>query len=115
GAGALADRLGPKRVMLIVYGLVTVAALILVSGAGGSSIYAFAGIFGLGQGGEYLIIPLMAAELFGTAVLGRVMGLIVTADGMAEALYPWVVNKIHDHTHGYDLGFRLLAALAVRG
>jgi nitrate/nitrite transporter NarK len=115
GAGWLADKIGPKRVMLIVYALVTVAMLILVSGAEGGSIYLYVLCFGLGLGGEYLIIPLMAAQLYGTAVLGRVMGIILTADGVAEALFPWIVGKLHDSTGSYSAGFQLLAALAAFG
>jgi MFS family permease len=115
GAGALADRLGPKRVMLIVYVLVTSAMLILMTGALGNNIYLFVVVFGLGLGGEYLIIPLMAAELFGTAVLGRVMGIVLTADGVAEALFPWVVGRLHDTTGSYRSGFELLAVLAALG
>jgi MFS family permease len=115
GAGALADKLGAKRVMLIVYVLVTTAMLLLTAGATGNNIYLFVVIFGLGLGGEYLIIPLMAAELFGTAVLGRVMGIILTADGVAEALFPWVVGRLHDTTGSYRRGFELLAALAAFG
>jgi nitrate/nitrite transporter NarK len=115
GAGWLADKIGPKRVMLIVYALVTVAMLILVSGAEGGSIYLYVLCFGLGLGGEYLIIPLMAAQLYGTAVLGRIMGIILTADGVAEALFPWIVGKLHDSTGSYSAGFQLLAALAAFG
>jgi len=115
GAGWLADKIGPKRVMLIVYALVTAAMLILVSGAEGSTIYLYVLCFGLGLGGEYLIIPLMAAQLYGTAVLGRIMGIILTADGVAEALFPWIVGKLHDSTGGYSAGFQLLAALAAFG
>jgi MFS family permease len=115
GAGWLADRIGPKKVMLIIYVLVASAALILASGAAGDSIYFFAVVFGLGLGGEYMIIPLMAGELFGVAVLGRVMGIILTFDGAAEALFPWVVGKIHDRTQSYTLGFEMLTALAVFG
>src|SRR5207249_3851070 len=80
GAGLLADRLGPKPVMLIVYALVASGATMLMVGPKGNSIYAFAMVFGLGLGGEYMIIPLMAGRLFGTAVLGRVMGIILTFD-----------------------------------
>jgi MFS family permease len=115
GAGWLADKIGPKRVMLIVYALVTVAMLILVSGAEGGSIYLYVLCFGLGLGGEYLIIPLMAAQLYGTAVLGRIMGIILTADGVAEALFPWIVGKLHDSTGSYSAGFQLLAGLAAFG
>jgi MFS family permease len=115
GAGWLADRVGPKRVMLLVYTLVTSAALMLVWGPSGQSIYFFAVVFGLGLGGEYMIIPLMAGELFGTAVLGRVMGIVVTFDGAAEAVFPWLVSKIHDNTHSYHVGFQMLTGLAALG
>jgi MFS family permease len=115
GAGWLADKLGPKRVMLMIYVLVMSAALLLVGGANGNAIYAFAVVFGLGLGGEYMIIPLMAGELFGTARLGRVMGIIVTFDGAAEAIFPLLVGKIHDSTHSYHQGFQLLTAVAGLG
>jgi nitrate/nitrite transporter NarK len=114
-SGWLADKIGPKRVMLMVYGLVVAAMLLLVVGPTGSTLYLFILVFGLGLGGEYLIIPLMAGELFGTAVLGRVMGIVVTADGMAEAIFPWVVGKLRDAGGNYSSGFQLLTALATLG
>jgi MFS family permease len=114
-AGWLADKIGPKRVMLLVYTFVLSGMLLLVAGAKGSTLYLYAIVFGLGLGGEYLIIPLMAGELFGTAVLGRVMGIVVTADGMAEAIFPWVIGKLRDSTGSYTLGFELLAGLAALG
>ena len=69
-------------------------------------------IFGLGLGGEYLIIPLMAGELFGIRVLGRVMGIVLTADGVAEATAPMLVGYLRDRTGSYDIGFFLLVAIA---
>ena len=72
--------------------------------------YVFAAIFGLGLGGEYLIIPLMAGELFGVRVLGRVMGIVLTADGVAEATAPMLVGYLRDRTGSYDTGFITLVA-----
>jgi MFS family permease len=115
GAGWLADKLGPKRVMLVVYLLVASSATILVLGPSGRSIYILAVILGLGVGGEYMIIPLMAGQLFGTAVLGRVMGIILTFDGVAEASIPYLVGKTYDRTKNYQLGFEILTGLAVLG
>jgi MFS family permease len=115
GAGALADRLGPKRVMLLVYLLVTSATLILTTGPTGSGLYLMAVVFGLGLGGEYLIIPLMAAELFGTAVLGRVMGIVLAADGVAEAVFPILVGKLRDSTGSYSMSWQVLTVLAGLG
>src|SRR5690606_34177834 len=101
-AGWLADRLGPKSVMLLVYLLVATGAGLLVWGPTGPSIYAFAVIFGLGLGGEYMIIPLMAGQMFGTAVLGRVMGIIVTFDGVAEATIPYLVALMYKGSSSYQ-------------
>ena len=115
GAGWLADKIGPKRVMLLVYLLVTGAMLILVAGAPGASIYLYVLCFGLGLGGEYMIIPLMAGRLFGTAVLGRVMGIVLAADGIGEAVFPWLVGRLYDSTKSYTPGFQLLAVIAALG
>jgi MFS family permease len=115
GAGWLADRIGAKRVMLLVYLLVTSAVLILVAGPTGSGLYAFAVVFGLGLGGEYLIIPLMAARLFGTVVMGRVMGIVLAADGMAEAVFPILAGDLRDRTGSYTLSWQVLAALGLVG
>jgi MFS family permease len=115
GAGWLADKFGPKRVMLLIYSLVVSAALLLVWGSSGDSIYLFAAVFGLGLGGEYMIIPLMAGELFGVSVLGRVMGIIVTFDGVAEAVFPLLLGRLRDQTHSYHSGFQLLAGVGAVG
>ena len=61
-----------------------------------------------------MIIPLMAAELYGLKVLGRVMGVVLTADGVAEALAPMAVATIRDTTGSYG-GASLLLGLAMLG
>jgi sugar phosphate permease len=113
--GWLADRMPRKYVMLIIYLLVAGAIPLLLLEPSSSSMYLFAAIFGLGLGGEYLIIPLMAAELFGVRVLGRVMGIVLTADGVAEATAPMLVGRLRDQTGSYDTGFVTLICAAVIG
>ena len=71
-------------------------------------IYLFAIVFGIGLGGDYMIIPLMAAELFGVKVMGRLMGVVLTADGVAEAVVPMLVGKLRDQTPSYTVGFSVL-------
>ncbi|MDB4915409.1 MAG: major facilitator superfamily 1 [Gemmatimonadetes bacterium] len=113
--GWLADRWAKKHVMLLIYVLVAVALPIplLVATPGAITVYAI--IFGLGLGGEYMVIPLMAAELFGVRVLGRAMGLVLAADGVAEALSPVMVGKLHDMSGNYVSGFSALIGFAVAG
>ena len=78
-------------------------------------LYLFAIIFGIGVGGDYMIIPLMAAEIFGVRILGRLMGVILTADGIAEATAPMLVGYLYDVTKSYKIGFVFLIAIAVLG
>jgi sugar phosphate permease len=113
--GWLADRIPRKHVMLIIYLLVAAAIPLLLLRPTGLTMYVFAAIFGLGLGGEYLIIPLMAAELFGVRVLGRVMGIVLTADGVAEATAPMLVGYLRDRTGSYDTGFVTLVCAALAG
>jgi sugar phosphate permease len=116
--GWLADRMPRKRVMLLIYLLVAAAIPLLLLrpvASGAAPMYAFAAVFGLGLGGEYLIIPLMAGELFGVAVLGRVMGIVLTADGVAEATAPMLVGYLRDRTGSYNTGFILLVTIALVG
>jgi sugar phosphate permease len=62
-----------------------------------------------------MIIPLMAAELFGVKLLGRVMGIVLTADGVAEATAPLLVAATRDATHSYATGFSILIGFAAIG
>jgi sugar phosphate permease len=113
--GWLADRMPRKHVMLVIYLLVAGAIPLLLVRTSTWSMYAFAVILGLGLGGEYLIIPLMAGELFGIGVLGRVMGIVLTADGVAEATAPMLVGKLRDRLGSYDVGFLVLVGAALVG
>jgi MFS family permease len=113
--GWLADRFAKKYVMLLIYLLVAMAIPLLFFASSLPLLYLFAVLFGIGLGGDYMIIPLMAAELFGVRVLGRLMGIVLTADGVAEALAPYVVGAMRDATGTYTRGFVLLIALAAVG
>lgn len=113
--GWLADHLPRKHVMLVIYSLVALAIPLLFFASSRGAMSLFAMLFGIGLGGEYLIIPLMAAELFGVGVLGRVMGIVVTADGVAEALSPMLVGWLRDATGSYRAGFIWLVAAALAG
>jgi sugar phosphate permease len=113
--GWLADRFPKKYVMMLIYSLVTVSIILLNFSHTPAMVYLFALIFGMGLGGDYMIIPLMAAELFGIKVLGRVMGLILTVDGLAEAGCPILAGWLRDHSGGYSKAFTALIILSVIG
>jgi len=113
--GWLADRIPKKAVMILIYVLVASSIPLLLAGRSMPALYAFSVVFGLGLGGEYMIIPLMAAELFGVRVLGRLLGVILTADGVAEATSPMLIGYLRDHSTSYRTGFLLLIGVALAG
>ena len=117
--GWLADRYPKRNVMLLIYLLVAIAIPFLFFGTTRFAIYTFAVIFGIGLGGDYMIIPLMTADIFGLQILGRLMGVILTAGGIADAVAPWLIGHLRDASGAYTtscfvlVGFALLGALAV--
>jgi len=101
--------------MLLIYLLIAGSIPLLLASQSKAAMTAFAVVFGLGLGGEYLIIPLIAAELFGVRVLGRLLGVILTADGVAEATVPMLIGYLRDATGSYRTGFFVLVAIALAG
>lgn len=113
--GWLADKIRKKYVMILIYALVTISIPLLFAAKTAGVIYVFAFFFGMALGGDYMIIPLMAAELFGVKVMGRVMGLIIAADGLGEAFAPMLAAWLRDKSGSYAYGFSALILLAFIG
>jgi len=113
--GWLADRFPKKYVMVLIYLLVAAAIPLLFAGRAPGAIYIFAAVFGIGLGGDYMIVPLMTAEIFGVQLLGRLLGVILTAGSVAEALSPWLVGRLRDSTGSYSAGFLVLIGMGLLG
>jgi sugar phosphate permease len=113
--GWLADRWAKKHVMFLIYTIVAISIPMLVYAPTPATLKICAFLFGVGLGGDYMIIPLMAAELYGVAILGRVMGIVLTADSVSESLVPMLVASMRDTSGSYASGFTVLVALAAIG
>jgi sugar phosphate permease len=113
--GWLADRWPKKHVMFLIYSIVALSIPMLVYAPTPATLKICAFLFGIGLGGDYMIIPLMAAELYGVAILGRVMGIVLTADSVSESLVPMYVASTRDQTGSYASGFLVLVVLAAIG
>jgi len=113
--GILADTMRRKYVMILIYLIVGGSIPLLLMPDFPGRIYIFASIFGIGLGGDYMIIPLMAGDLFGVRTLGRVMGIILVADGIAESLMPMLVGRLYDVAGTYVIGFIVLICVALAG
>jgi len=62
-----------------------------------------------------MIVPLVTAEIFGIQRLGLLLGVILTANGVAEAASPWLVGYMRDATGSYAAGFSLLIGMGLLG
>jgi MFS family permease len=113
--GWLADRFPIKYVMLLIYLLVAGAIPLIFLSAESWINSLAAALFGIALGGDYMIVPLMAAEIFGVEILGRLMGVLLTAGGVAEALGPWSVGHLRDSSGSYQLGSLVLVGVALLG
>lgn len=113
--GWLADKIQKKYVMMLIYAMVAMSIPLVFFAETTGVMYLFAFLFGMALGGDYMIIPLMAAELFGVRVLGRVMGIIISADGLGEAFGPLLAAWLRDVTGSYANGFSALIGLALIG
>jgi len=113
--GWLADRFAKKYVMLLIYLLVVVAIPLIFMSARPMMRSVAAALFGIALGGDYMIIPLMTAEIFGVEILGRLMGVLLTAGSVAEALAPWWVGHLRDTSGSYGLACVVLVGMALLG
>ncbi len=119
--GYLADRWPRQPLMLATYILVAVAIpmLFLVRPEQSGYVYPFAVIFGFAMGADYMLIPLMAADLFGLRSLGRAMSAILPSDTVGQYWCPNLIAQLRSSWGAYasalwvSCGVAAIGALAV--
>lgn len=113
--GWMADRLPKKYVMVLAYLFISFSLplLFLASHPGVPSL--FGCLFGFGLGADYMLIPLMAADLFGTHALSRVMGILLPADSIAQTFCPLIAGALYTRFGNYVSSIVFVIALAVVG
>lgn len=113
--GHLADRRSKKNVMALFYLLLAVAIALLFLRSQPVAVWSFALIFGFALGADYMLIPLLAAECFGLASLGKVLALIISGYSVGQWVAPWAAGHIFDLYHSYDLAWGIMFAAGLLG
>jgi len=67
------------------------------------------------MGADYMLIPLVTSECFGTTSLGKLLALIIGGYSIGQWAGPWLVGKIFDARHTYDLAWTIIAIGGVVG
>lgn len=107
--GALSDRIGPTRTLLIAYTLVSIGALVLIfhpalMPVGTLSFLIMAIGLGLGTGAVFALVAATSEP----SVVGSVTGFVGAAGGLGGFVPPLVMSAVHAATGSYSLGIVLL-------
>lgn len=104
-SGAICDRIGGLRTLLLGSALQGVALLLFLPFDGMTSLYVIAGLFGLFQGGIVPSYAIIVREHFPAAEAGERVGAIIMCTMLGMALGGWMSGKVFDLTGSYQAAF----------
>jgi MFS transporter, OFA family, oxalate/formate antiporter len=113
--GYLADRFRKTNIMAFFYLLIGTSVFLLANPHSTYVLWTFAILFGFSMGADYMLIPLVTAECFGTASLGKLLALIIMGYSIGQWAAPWIVGRLFDLRHNYDLAWKIMASAGVFG
>src|SRR6202158_4284200 len=113
--GYLADRFRKKNTMALFYALLSASLFLLSKAHQPVAVWTFALFFGFAMGADYMLIPLVVAECFGTASLGKLLALIIMGYSLGQWGAPWIAGRVFDSQHSYELAWKIMAAAGLFG
>jgi len=113
--GHLADRFRKSYMMAFFYFLIGASVFLLSNSHSPVILWTFALLFGFSMGADYMLIPLVTAECFGTTSLGKLLALIIMGYSIGQWAGPWFVGKLYDARHNYDIAWTIIAIAGVAG
>jgi MFS family permease len=113
--GYFADRFKKKNTMALFYLLLGGAIPLLYIAHRPLAALSFAIVFGFAMGADYMLIPLVTAECFGVASLGKLLALIIMGYSIGQWLAPWMAGRIFDTYHSYSLAWTILSIAGLLG
>lgn len=108
--GFLADYFRPKAVFLVNLTIMAAGAVILATLNPKLIWYALV-LFGLGWGGLYTMIQLLAVNAFGLSAAGKILGTITMLDAATAGLGIWVTALLFDRFGNYQIAFTTMCVL----
>ena len=113
--GYIADRFRKKNTMALFYLLLGASIPLLYLAHQPVAAFAFAIVFGFCMGADYMLIPLVTADCFGLASLGKLLALIIMGYTIGQWIAPWMAGKIFDTYHSYGLAWAILTVAGLLG
>jgi len=113
--GCAVDHVRKKNAMAFFYFLMGASVLLLGMTRQPAVAWTFAFVFGFSMGADYMLVPLVTAESFGTASLGKLLALIIMGYSLGQWGLPWIVGRLFDARHTYDLAWKITALAGMLG
>jgi MFS family permease len=104
-SGAICDRIGGLRTLLLGSALQGVALLLFLPFDGLASLYVISALFGLFQGGIVPSYAIIVREHFSPREAGARTGTVLMFTLLGMALGGWMSGKVFDLTGSYDAAF----------
>ncbi len=104
-SGAICDRIGGLRTLLLGSVLQGIALLMFLPFDGMVSLYVVSAMFGLFQGGIVPSYAIIVREYFPLRVVGERVGTVIMFTLVGMALGGWMSGKIFDMTGSYHAAF----------
>jgi len=103
--GAVSDRLGGKRTLVICLVLQALAMFWLLRATDIWMLYLFAAVFGFAYGGCVPLLPVIAGEIFELKSIGEIVGFQMLGVAIGGAIGPVLGGYVFDVTQSYYLAF----------
>jgi len=105
--GPLSDRFGRKQLVVVAFGLETIAFLTMSIAPGLAVLYIGAIVFGFAYGATVLMLPALVGDYFGREHAGSLVGRIFGTAGSLAAVGPYVAQLMVDSSGSYRIAFAL--------
>jgi OFA family oxalate/formate antiporter-like MFS transporter len=114
--GAITDRLGTKKTLVLIFALQFISLLLYSFVAGSTLTMVITTVMiALTFGGMLTVFPVVTARFFGVEHLGLNFGLVFTAWGGGGVLGPLIGGLLRDTTGSYQAGFIFSSLLCLVG
>lgn len=111
--GWLSDRLGPRTVMLIMFGARALVTFLVVAWPGVPTFLVFVLVFGFLGYGAVGVIAALATNLFGRGAIGTILGFAYVFNQLGGAIGTFAGGASLQWTGGYDAALWLAIATTV--
>jgi MFS family permease len=110
--GALADRLGRIRTLIVAQASAGMSYLLWLVAGGPEALSVFALWFGLSYGGIVSLLPAICMDLFGARAVASIVGTLYTAAAAGNLLGPVLAGAAYDRWASYAPGLWVCVALS---